>query len=133
MSPGLSFAGPELAGKQIQLLKEIVPGVSRMAILSNPGNPFHSAWLGEANAAKRSLRVQLQVLEAQLGYREGQNLLLAVRSAERQTALAGPAQELVQLKVDVIVAGGVASDAASLRRSTRDRSASLREHQSRME
>jgi ABC-type uncharacterized transport system substrate-binding protein len=35
-----------------------------MAILSNPGNPFHSAWLGEANAAKRSLRVQLQVLEA---------------------------------------------------------------------
>jgi len=45
----------------------------------------------------------------QLGYHEGQNLLLQVRSAERQTALAGPAQELVQLKVDVIVAGGVAS------------------------
>jgi putative ABC transport system substrate-binding protein len=46
---------------------------------------------------------------AQLGYREGQNLVLEVRSAERQTALGGPAQELVQLKVDVIVAVGVAS------------------------
>jgi len=46
---------------------------------------------------------------AQLGYREGQNLLLEVRSAERQTGLAELAQELVQLKVDVIVAGGVAS------------------------
>jgi putative tryptophan/tyrosine transport system substrate-binding protein len=46
---------------------------------------------------------------AQLGYREGQNLVLEVRSAERQTDLGGLAQELVQLKVDVIVAGGVAS------------------------
>src|SRR5215467_1345140 len=46
---------------------------------------------------------------AQLGYREGQNLVLEVRSAERQTDLAELAQELVQLKVDVIVAGGVAS------------------------
>jgi putative ABC transport system substrate-binding protein len=46
---------------------------------------------------------------AQLGYREGQNLVLEVRSAERQTDLGGLAQELVQLNVDVIVAGGVAS------------------------
>src|SRR5499427_2164150 len=46
---------------------------------------------------------------AQLGYREGQNLVLEVRSAERQTDLGGPAQELVQLKVDVIVAAGVSS------------------------
>ena len=46
---------------------------------------------------------------AELGYREGQNLVLEVRSAERQTDLGGLAQELVQLKVDVIVAGGIAS------------------------
>src|SRR5262245_44745227 len=46
---------------------------------------------------------------AQLGYREGQNLVLEVRSAERQTALGRLAQELVQLNVDVIVAGGAAS------------------------
>jgi putative tryptophan/tyrosine transport system substrate-binding protein len=46
---------------------------------------------------------------AQLGYRDGQNLVLEVRSAERQTALGELAQELVQLHVDVIVAGGVAS------------------------
>ena len=46
---------------------------------------------------------------AELGYREGQNLVLEVRSAERQTDLGGLAQELVQLKVDVIVAVGAAS------------------------
>src|SRR4029453_9199520 len=43
---------------------------------------------------------------AQLGYRDGQNLVLEVRSAERQTALGELAQGLVQLHVDVIVAGG---------------------------
>ena len=61
---GLSFAGPELAGKQIELLKDIVTGVPRVAILSNPTNSIHSAWLREANAATRSLRLQLQALEA---------------------------------------------------------------------
>src|SRR5262245_22972815 len=50
---------------------------------------------------------------AQLGYREGQNLVLEGRSAERQTDLVGPAQELVRLKVDVIVAGGVAAARAA--------------------
>jgi ABC-type uncharacterized transport system substrate-binding protein len=61
---GLSFAGPELAGKQIDLLKEMLPRVSRVAILANPANPLHSVWLGEAKAATRSLRVTLQPLEA---------------------------------------------------------------------
>ena len=65
----------------------------------------------------RHVRAFLDAL-AQLGYREGQNLVLELRSAERQTTLAGPAQELVQLKVDVIVAGGVAS-ARSVRISSR--------------
>jgi len=50
---------------------------------------------------------------AQLGYREGHNLVLEARSAERQTDLAGPAQELVRLKVSVIVAGGVAAARAA--------------------
>jgi ABC-type uncharacterized transport system substrate-binding protein len=61
---GLSFAGPELGGKQVQLLQEMFPRVSRVAILANPTNPAHSAWLREAKAATRSLRVQLQTLDA---------------------------------------------------------------------
>jgi putative ABC transport system substrate-binding protein len=61
---GLSFAGPELAGKQIELLKDIVPGFSRVAVLVNPANGSHFAWLREAKAAARSLRIQLQALEA---------------------------------------------------------------------
>jgi putative ABC transport system substrate-binding protein len=66
---------------------------------------------GIAPAALRHAPVFLALRDglAQLGYREGQNLVLEVRSAEHQTAFDGPAQYLVQLKVDVIVAVGAAS------------------------
>ncbi len=61
---GLSFAGPELAGKQIELLKEMLPRLSRVAVLANPGNGFHPAWVKEASTSTRALRLRLQPFEA---------------------------------------------------------------------
>ena len=61
---GPSLFSPELVGKQLQLLKEAVPGTSRVAVLSNPTIPLHALLLREAEVAARSLKVQLQVLEA---------------------------------------------------------------------
>ncbi len=61
---GLSLNAPELAGKQLQLLKEIVPRVSRVAVLWNPTNRAGQSLLGEAKVAARSLGVQLRILEA---------------------------------------------------------------------
>jgi putative ABC transport system substrate-binding protein len=52
-----------LVAKQLQLLKEVVPRLSRVAILSNPAHPAHPRRLREAEDAARSLRVRLQVLE----------------------------------------------------------------------
>src|SRR5438552_466358 len=57
-------AGPEIAGKRLELLKEAVPKVSRVAVLSNPTNPVSAPALGATRAADRSLRLQLQMLEA---------------------------------------------------------------------
>lgn len=37
---GLSLMAPELAGKRLQLLKEVVPGASRVAVLWNEANPY---------------------------------------------------------------------------------------------
>jgi len=37
---GLSVQSNELAGKRIELLREVVPGLRRLAILGNVGNPF---------------------------------------------------------------------------------------------
>jgi putative ABC transport system substrate-binding protein len=61
---GLSFLSPELVGKRLQLLKEAVPGLSRVAVLSNPAHPTVALELREAEVAARSLKVRLQVLEA---------------------------------------------------------------------
>jgi putative ABC transport system substrate-binding protein len=61
---GLSLLATDLAGKQLELLKEIVPGVSRIAILSNPNNASHAARLKEALAAAQALKVHLDVQTA---------------------------------------------------------------------
>jgi putative ABC transport system substrate-binding protein len=61
---GLSYSvGPEIFGKGLGLLKEIVPKVRRVAILSNPASPVQPLLIREVNGAARSLGVQLQHLE----------------------------------------------------------------------
>jgi len=61
---GLSTLGPEMVGKRLQLLKEVIPGISRAAVLSNPTDTTQAILLREAQVAARSLKVRLQVLEA---------------------------------------------------------------------
>src|SRR5262249_34414257 len=55
---------PDLLGKQLELLKEILPKVSKVALLGNPNNPAYAPWLQGAQDAARTLAVRLQVLEA---------------------------------------------------------------------
>jgi putative ABC transport system substrate-binding protein len=61
---GLSTLAPELVGKRLQLLKEAVPAIFRVAVLSNPTVTNQAVELREAKVAARSMKVQLQVLEA---------------------------------------------------------------------
>src|SRR5215471_3302842 len=62
---GMTFlAGPEIVGKQLQLLKEMAPAASRVAVLTNPTNRSHAAFTRELKVAARSLGAELQVLEA---------------------------------------------------------------------
>jgi len=58
------YAGLEIVAKQLELLKETVPKIRRVAILSNPTNAYHQLAIREVNVAARSLGVQLQLLEA---------------------------------------------------------------------
>jgi putative ABC transport system substrate-binding protein len=61
---GLTIMSPDLVGKQLELLKEVVPKVSRVALLRHPDNPASAAQLREAEAAAQGLGVRLQTLEA---------------------------------------------------------------------
>ena len=61
---GLAHLAPELGGKRLELLKEAVPRLARVAALWNPTNPSAAHAFKKIEAAAQSLRVQLQSLEA---------------------------------------------------------------------
>jgi putative ABC transport system substrate-binding protein len=62
---GLAYSvGVQTIVKALEPLREAVPGVRRVAILSNPANPYHVFAVGELKRAAESLGVQLQFLEA---------------------------------------------------------------------
>jgi len=56
---GLSAFGPELSGKRLELLKEVVPAMTRVAVLCNAANPANAAVWQETQAAARTLGLQL--------------------------------------------------------------------------
>ncbi len=79
---GLTVVSPDLLGKRLELLKAVVPKLSRVALLRNPGNPADTAMLREAEAAARALGVRLQTLEA----RNSQEIASAFAAMTRERA-----------------------------------------------
>jgi ABC-type uncharacterized transport system substrate-binding protein len=62
---GLSYSvGSNIFGKDLELLKEAVPKVRRVAVLSNPASPSYSVTMAEVKHAARSLDLQLQLVGA---------------------------------------------------------------------
>jgi putative tryptophan/tyrosine transport system substrate-binding protein len=60
---GLATLGADLAGKRIELLREAVSGLGRLAIMGNIGNPFSVLEVGEVQAAARALGLDVATLE----------------------------------------------------------------------
>jgi len=61
---GQSMMSPDLVEKQLEILKEVVPKVSRVALLHNPANPGNAPQVRHAQNAARALGVRLQLLGA---------------------------------------------------------------------
>jgi putative ABC transport system substrate-binding protein len=64
---GLSSQNTELTGKRLELLREVVPGLRRLAIMANIGNPITVPEMGEAQAAARTLGLDVVALEIRRG------------------------------------------------------------------
>ncbi len=60
---GLSTLVPDLAGKRLELLREVVPGLRRLAIMGNVGNPVSVLELDEVQAAASTLGLEVDTLE----------------------------------------------------------------------
>ena len=57
---GLSSVAPDLEGKRLELLREIVPSVSRIAVFLNSVNPFHATSMRQAQTAGKTLGIKVQ-------------------------------------------------------------------------
>src|SRR5262245_64275173 len=60
---GLSLLAPDLAGKRLELLRELIPGLRRLAIMGNINYPASVVEMGEAQAMARTLGLEIATLE----------------------------------------------------------------------
>ena len=58
---GLSSVAPDLEGKRLQLLREVVPALSHVAMFINSLNPFHVSSMRQARAAAQTMGIKLQL------------------------------------------------------------------------
>jgi putative ABC transport system substrate-binding protein len=64
---GLSLQQIETVGKRLELLREVVPGLGRLAVLANVGNPTVVLDMGEVQAMARTLGLEVVTLEIRRG------------------------------------------------------------------
>jgi putative ABC transport system substrate-binding protein len=82
---GVNFLTAELAAKRLELLRELVPGALKVAVLVDPAVPPTATTLREVEAAAGAMGVQIQVLNAS---NSGEiNVAFATLARERPDAL----------------------------------------------
>jgi ABC-type uncharacterized transport system substrate-binding protein len=92
---GYSSMSPELSGKRLELLREVVPGLSRVAILWNPAIRGAVLDYKETEGAARSLHLQLQSVEVSRA--DDLDRAFSAVTTGRAEALVVPAQNPVAL------------------------------------
>jgi putative tryptophan/tyrosine transport system substrate-binding protein len=90
---GMSMMTAQLGGKRLELLKEVLPGLARVAVFWNPPNPAYGPILKELEIAAPTLGVKLQRLEVRVpGDFEG---AFEAATKQRAGALIAPGDPLV--------------------------------------
>jgi putative ABC transport system substrate-binding protein len=88
---GISSLSTDLSGKLLSLLKEIVPGATRIGVFRNPGNPVTKRHLRSAEDSAKALDVQLVVVEVRGGDLAAAFAKLSAASVQGAIAVADPA------------------------------------------
>jgi putative ABC transport system substrate-binding protein len=90
---GLSLVGPDLSTKRLEMLKEVILGVSRVAVFWNPDDPAAKISLRETEDAAKAQAMHLQILEI----REASDFESAFRAANK-----GRARALILLPAPIV-------------------------------
>jgi putative tryptophan/tyrosine transport system substrate-binding protein len=128
---GNTILGPEVSGKRLELIKEVIPSVARVAFLWNPNNTSHPAQLAELHTAARTFGMQLIPVAARSP--EELDTAFAATISERADAFLMTADPLHQISImkildflssnrlpgmftskEIVAAGGLMSYGASV-------------------
>ena len=94
---GLSSQAPDTAGKKLQLLREVIPGLRRLAILSDVGNPNATRQVSEVQGAAHTVGIEVVTFEI----RRAEDIAHAFE------ALNGRAEALYVLAVPLLLANRI--------------------------
>jgi putative ABC transport system substrate-binding protein len=128
---GNTILGPEVSGKRVELIKELIPSVARVAFLWNPNNTSHPAQLAELHSVVRTFGMQLIPVAARS--QEELDSALAATISERADAFLMTQDPLHQISImkildflssnrlpgmftskEIVAAGGLISYGASV-------------------
>ena len=84
---GFTIVGPQIEGKRLDLLKEAVPELSRVAVLWNPSNPALVSYFDTIENAGRTLRISLDPVAEVRRANELDNAFFAIASARPRALL----------------------------------------------
>jgi putative ABC transport system substrate-binding protein len=97
---GLTIQTPDVAGKALQLLKEAIPDLFRVAVLWDPGFVGGREYLSKVEAAARSLGLQLQLVEVRSPVDLDGAFAALTRDRARAAFIAGsPMQFVVRVRI----------------------------------
>jgi putative tryptophan/tyrosine transport system substrate-binding protein len=101
---GLSVQSTELATKRLELIREVIPGLRRLAIMGNAGSPAAVLEMSEVQAAARKLGLEVEILEI----RRAEDIAPAFESLDRADALYIGADSLVganRIRINTLTLG----------------------------
>jgi putative ABC transport system substrate-binding protein len=91
---GVTFFFAEIGAKRVELIKEAIPALARVAILVNPGNPSHTIALSVMQRTATVVAVELVPIEV----KERDDIAVAIA-----TVATGPARALVTMEDPLII------------------------------
>jgi putative ABC transport system substrate-binding protein len=103
---GLSTLAPELSGKRLELLKEIVPQLSRVAVFGTSTNPDNAQMLKEVEIAAKGLGMKLQYIDV-LNRKNGETAFQAAVKGRAEAVLmmvSGPVANALRPQIAEIAA-----------------------------
>jgi putative ABC transport system substrate-binding protein len=120
----MSIQGPDLAGKRLELLREVVPNLRRFAVIANVGNPGAVLEISEVEGTARTLGLEIvtpeirraeDIAPAFKALKEAQALyviidpLLGANRVRIQTLAMGARLPTIHISRDYVEAGGLMS------------------------